>query len=448
MKKTILIFAMLSIAASSFAQSGLNARSMGMAGAYNSLALGSEVSRWNPANLGLPFQHEFAQMASEHPFWPRSPKMSIDFAKFAVSLGNNSLNLDLYNKYFSKSYFDANEYWDAAAKNDIIGAFDDDLQGFLNLQATAFAVSYMRFAFAVNTFSYTKVRLPQDFVTIPLKGLGAAPLPIENMEGEAIAATEFAFSTSKVLYEWDYFDYFSLGATFKYFLGHEYATLDRADGTILSNQDSIAVNGDYRLLVAFPFDDRGKGGDGVGLDLGAAAIMGEKLVLGLTLSNIVGSINFGEVEEQIGTIALNEPGVSQDELDNFGDYIDSVMVQTEETYISPDIIRYAMPKVLTLSANYRVKPWIIVEADYQQGLNNTAGGTTTPRLAIGTEIGYLKFLPWRFGLAFGGLQGTTIATGFGLKLGPFQMDFAVAGQRGLFNGSKGVNFAIAPRLTF
>ncbi|MBC8278631.1 MAG: hypothetical protein H8E46_10405, partial [FCB group bacterium] len=99
-------------------------------------------------------------------------------------------------------------------------------------------------------------------------------------------------------------------------------------------------------------------------------------------------------------------------------------------------------------ASYQFYPWLLVAADYQQGLNHTAGGTTIPRLALGAEFSKVKILPLRLGLALGGIQGTTIAAGFGLNLGAFQLDFAMAGQRGLFNGSKGVNFAISPRLTF
>ena len=447
MKKILAISSILIFTASVFAQPGLNARSMGMAGAYGCMARGSEVIQWNPANLGFPSRHQLDRMASPHPYWPVNPDMSFDLASFAVSIGNNSLNLDLYNEYFTKSYFEQHDVWDDEAKDQILSAFDDELRGFNNLRLTELALSYQRFAFSISSFSYTSLMIPQNLLTVPLQGLGTDPLPLD-FEGEMIAATEIAFSTSKVLYEWDYFDYFALGATFKYFIGHAYFSVDDADGTVLSNEDTLSVNGTYKILTAFPFDDRGKGGDGVGLDLGAAAIVGENLTLGVSFNNLVGSINFGEVEEGYGSIALNESGLSQDEFDHFGEYIDSVAVTTDTTYISPEIIRYKLPKSLNFSASYQLNPWLLVEADYQQGLNNTAGGTTIPRLALGTEITKLKILPLRFGFALGGIQGTTIATGFGLRLGAFQLDFAMAGQRGLFNGSKGINFAISPRLTF
>jgi len=430
------------------AQVGLNGRSMGMAGAYGCMARGSEAVKWNPAVLGLPFKEDHRRMSRPHKYWPVAPLFSLDLASLGISICNNSLNLDLYNEYFSRSYFDKNEIWDDPAKAEIMSAFDDDFFGFSNMQVTGMAFSYEKFAFSVSSFFYTNLKVPRNVLTAPLQGLGAAPLLIKNAEGEMIGGTEFAISTAKVLYEWDYFDYFCLGATFKYFLGHAYSKLKEAEGTVISNEDTLSVNGSYELLTALPFNDRGKGGDGVGLDLGAAAIVGERLTLGVALSNLVGSINFGEVEEQTGTINLNESGLNQDYFDNFGQYLDSIAVKTDTTYIAAEIIKYIMPKAVVLSANYRLLPYLTVEADYHQGLNNTAGGTTIPRLALGTEISYIKFLPLRFGVAVGGLQGLTLAAGFGVKAGCFQMDFAAAGQSGLFNRSKGINFAVSPRISF
>ena len=139
--------------------------------------------------------------------------------------------------------------------------------------------------------------------------------------------------------------------------------------------------------------------------------------------------------------------MNQDEFDNFGDYLDSVAVDNDTSFASGEDLSYALPKSITLSGTYRLNPKITVEADYQQGLNNTAGGTTTPRLAAGAEARFLSSLPIRFGFALGGIQGTALAFGFGLDLKAYQLDFGFAYQRGLFYGSKGINFALSQRIT-
>ena len=431
--KKILIITLMLLPLAVYSQTGLNARSMGMAGAYQSMSRGAEVCRWNPANL----------------FLPQSPKFTMDFASPAISLGNNSINLDLYNSYFSKDYFDEHGSWDQNAKNDILSYFDNDFSGFSNFQATALAFSYEQYAFAWNYFSYSNIHFPQDLVRVPLEGLSTDAYYFNDIDGEAIAGAEIAFSTAKVLHpDWELLSHFSVGATFKYLVGMSYFKVNSAEATVISNQDSAFIDGNYNLYFSYPPDDRGKAGDGVGLDLAAAGMIGDKITLGLTISNLVGTINFGEIEEIQGTIYLNEPGLNIDELDDFEDYLDSIAVTEDTVFISPEIVRYILPKSFLLSANYRWKPWMIVEADYHQGLNNVAGGTTTPRLAVGTEIRYLPYLPVRLGFALGGLQGTTLAAGIGLDLKHYRLDIAVAGQRGLFDKSKGINIALSQRIVF
>jgi hypothetical protein len=438
MKKLNLLIALLLFATSAFCQTGLTARSMGMAGAYQSRALGPDATRWNPANLALPEEPTISLI------------LPVFIPSFAMSIGNNSLNLDLYNNYFSQEYFDQHpDGWDDAAIDQILSNFDNDFRSFNQMHFTVLGASYKQFAFAVNGFIYSKLRLPKTLFEIPFQGFGTDPIPFSNVEGEVIAASEFALSVAKTLHpDWDMVDHFSVGATFKYFYGFAYAKVEDAQGVVMSSDDSITVNGNYRLLKAIPMNDIGSPGDGVGLDLGASAKIGKKLTLGLAFNNLVGSINFGDVEETQGSISVNEPGINIDELDNFGDYIEDVSNSTDTTFTCPEVVRYYLPKVITLSANYRLTKRLILEADYQQGLNNTAGNSTTPRLAFGGEFRYVPLLPLRFGFSMGGMEGTMLAAGFGLDFKIYQIDFAAAGNQGLFNSSKGVFVAMSQRINF
>lgn len=432
MKRMILILAVLIPCAASWSQPSFNARSMGMGGAYHGMARGADVSWWNPANLALPDQ----------------PKITVDIVNFGLTLGNNSLNLEFYNDYFSKDYFDENERWDDAAKAEIISRFDDDFKGYLRVQATPIAVSYQQFAFAVNSFAYSNILAPQNLVVVPLEGLGTEPVPLDA-DGEGVVGTEIAMSVAKVLHpNVELIKFFSVGATFKYFIGHAYFKVEEATGSIQSSEDSLKINGHYTLLLAAPFDDVGKGGDGVGLDLGAVAKISDKLTFGLSLNNIIGAINFGEVEARYAEISYNEPGINIDNLDRFGDFLEEVEEDSIEEFRYTKSTKYKLPKNMVISANYRYNHWLTLEADYQQGLNETAGCSKTPRLALGTEIRYLKFLPFRIGFALGGYQRSTFAIGFGLDLNVYKLDIGLASQRGLFAKSKGINFALSQRLQF
>jgi hypothetical protein len=431
MKKILFVIGIILPTAFCVAQTGFSARSMGLAGAYQGMSRGAEVSMWNPANLAL----------------PNAPHLTVDFLNIGTSLGNNSFSVSLYNQYFSQSYFSAHDMWDQAAKNAIIEEVPSDgLKLFSRTHITLLGVSRDNLALAVNSFAYVDLNLPQDLVAVPLEGLGEEPVDLTDIDGEAIAGTEIALSYAREIpVRWRWAENFTVGGSVKYYIGHAYAVIEEAGGTALSNADSIGVEGSYLVKLVEPWDDKGKTGHGFGLDLGAAVNVNKRLSFGLSLHNIFGSIKFKGCEVSEGSYSFHEPGLDQDEFDNFEAYFDS---STTETYDSNETLTYVLPKSFLLSGIYQLNEKITLEADYHQGLNNTAGSSTTPRLAVGAEFNYVKWLPTRLGLALGGVQGTTLACGFGLHFGAYQLDFGIAGQRGLFNHSKGVNFAFSQRLAF
>ena len=412
-------------------QTGYSARSMGMAGAYQGMAAGADAPFWNPANLAM----------------PGSPRLSVDLLNFGISVGNNRFDLSLINEYFSKSYFATHDMWDDQAKKAIVGEISEDgIRLFNRMHATALAFSFDKYAVAINAFAYVDVKLPEELVKIPLQGLGQEQEDLTDVDGEAIFGTEITFSGAqafKLNTEW--LDTIRVGGTFKYLTGYNYAVLNDAGGTILSNSDSIAIEGTYKLYHVNPSDDKGSTGHGVGIDLGAAAVINENLSVGFSIHNVFGSIKFKGREEYWGSYSFHEPGLNQDEFDNLGSYFDS---SATEQFTSNRKTTYTLPKSFLLSGTYRINPQVIVEMDYHQGLNNVAGGTTKPRLSAGTELRYLKWLPTRFGIGLGGIQGSTLAFGLGADLGAYQLDFGIAGQRGLFNHSNGINFAMSQRLVF
>jgi hypothetical protein len=415
------------------AQTGYNARSVGMAGAYQGMARGSEAVNWNPANLGL----------------PDNPNLSVEFLGVGLLLGNNSINVSLYNNYFSQDYFDQEGSWDSQAKSEILEHFPDHgFRGYNRAQFTAIAGSYRQFALSINSVAYADLRLPRELFAVPLLGLETEPIYLNDAWGEAVVATEIAFSGAQAIdLGWDKVQAFSVGGTVKYLLGHGYARIEEAGALLVSNQDSIAVDGHYRTLQAGFLTDEGGAGQGFALDLGAVAQVNEKLSVGLALTNLVGFIRFGSSEESQGNFWFHQPGLNLDEFDNFEDYMDSVTVE-DDTTVAAGEIKYRLPAALSLSGTYKLNPQMTLELDYHQGLNRAAGGTTTPRVALGTEIRKLDFLPMRCGLALGGVQGSTFAIGLGLDLKHYQLDFSAANQKGFFNHSTGLSYALSQRILF
>ena len=433
MKKLTIIFALLILSGSADAQPGFNARSMGMAGAYHCMARGAEVNWWNPANLAL----SNSEMNG-----------TVDLGNFGLSLGNNSFNVKLFNDYFSEDYFDANDVWDQEAKDAILNSIpDDDFRGFLRTQMTIFGFSYKKFALSINSFVYSDIRLPKQIFSTGLNGVGTEQIPFDGVETEAIAGGDVSLSVAKEMHpEWKYTKFLAVGTTFRYLHGQSYGKITEGNGSVLLDSEEIDINGYYQAIYAVPDDDKGDYGDGVGLDLGAVGKVDDRLTVGISLINLIGVINFNNMEGKEGSFNFIEPGLNIDELDNIEDYLDSLSVTTEDSFIIHE--KYILPKYLLMSGNYRLTQKIVVELDYQQGLNKSVGGSTNPRLALGTEMRFLRFLPLRLGFALGGVQGTTLAAGFGLNFKYYKLDFGIAGQRGLFNKSKGINFGLSQRIYF
>ena len=303
MKKAIIMASLLAFSLPALSQPGYNARSMGMAGAYLGMARGAEAGSWNPANLAL----------------EDNPGFSVDFLGAGLLLANNGINIKLYNDYFSQEYFDANGSWDEQAKNQILDFIPDGgFTGYSRAQITALAVSYRQFALQISGIANSDLRLPKDLFSIPLTGVATEPTYMEDGWGESVLATEVALSGAHSLQVGGgKLKQFCVGGTVKYLIGHAYASIEDAEAMAVSNQDSVALDGHYRALQAGLFADNGGTGQGFALDLGAAAQVNEKLSLGLTLANIIGTLRFGSGEESQGSFYFHQPGLNIDEFDNF-----------------------------------------------------------------------------------------------------------------------------------
>ena len=83
--KIILLLIILWTPGSLRAQSGIG---LGFGEAYSTFARGSEAIFWNPANLG--FRNEGL------------PSFTVSLYSIRVNIGQNSINLDLFNEFFTE----------------------------------------------------------------------------------------------------------------------------------------------------------------------------------------------------------------------------------------------------------------------------------------------------------------------------------------------------------
>lgn len=397
-----------------FCQTGLsNARSFGLGGAYTALASGVDAARWNPANLGL---HQ-------------APNFSIHFASFGAGVYNNAFSkgdYDLYN----------GAYLNAGRKTEILSRLPADGWRFNFAGETdLFGFSYRHCAVAVGLDFASDARLARDFLDLILNGNKLnRRYNFSGTGGGGLAMLSVGFSYGRSLrapFLKDQLKKFSAGGTVKYLRGLASAEVVDATGSMITKLEGFF--GDARATVR-----RSTGGNGLALDLGAAAMVNDRLSLGLSLRHALGFIHWrrNAKEYKYGVAADSLTAV---EWASAG--ADSVIQHHAKTRDLAAGFTQRLPAAIHIGASYN-QGRVLLSGELVQGFENRLNASTTPELRLGAEAHFLKYLLPRLGLSLGGNRSASSAIGVGLVAGSFQADVAVGTWGGILPfQSKGLGFA-------
>lgn len=403
----LIILLALGFLTEAYAQRGLsNARSVAMGGAYTALARGVESPTWNPANLGLKAHKVYR----------------LNLFSFGLGIHNNSFSKKQYNLYNGAFLTEQD-------KVDILNSIPDNGLAFdINSEVQALGLSFGSFALTSSGYAVSDFSLSKDIADILLNGNDFnRTYDLGNSSGEGYVISSFALSKA-FTFPLKAFQQFSVGFSAKYLVGFAYGNVKEATSTFTTDVDGI--HGAGRLVL-----DRSFGGSGFGLDLGAAAKLNRNLTASFGLSNVFGKINWSN-ETKRTTFTFSADSVSVQRIADTD--LDSVIVNDEET-VDIDGFSTNLPKQMRLGLSHSSKK-LTLAFDYTQGLSAGPGVSTKPRLAFGSELKVISFLPLRAGIAFGGDNGVSTGAGFGLDLGLSSWNFAIASRDGAFSG-KGVHFA-------
>jgi hypothetical protein len=89
---------------------------------------------------------------------------------------------------------------------------------------------------------------------------------------------------------------------------------------------------------------------------------------------------------------------------------------------------------------------MLMEIDYNQGLNNSLGNSTIPRFSLGTEWRLIPILPLRTGITVGGGDQFRWAFGFGLDVWVMSLDVGTENFGMLFSPKSFSMFSLAAGL--
>lgn len=397
----LILLCIMSLSTDARAQLGVsNARSVGMGGAYTALARGVEAPAWNPANLAI----------------SSSKKYHFNLISVGIGFHNNS---------FSKKYYDLynGQYLSDADKQDILSRIPaQGLRGDFDTEVQAMGFAVGHFAFTASGLATSDFVLSKDIVELILYGNEfERAYNIGDTDGEGWGISSYAVSAG-FSFPTYLFKEFSVGASIKYLRGHAFGKVREAETTLITDIDGVHGNG--RVVI-----DRALGGSGFALDLGSAARLDKNWTIGARISNVINFINWSSDTKRF-TYVFTADSISVKQIDDTD--IDSVFIDSDEE-VDIESFTTTMPRQLRLGIARTMKNFVLA-IDYIQGLQKAAGVSTTPKLAVGSELRLVPFFPVRGGLAVGGRSGFASSLGFSIDFSVFTWDFAVANKGGLFSG--------------
>ncbi len=405
---TLLIVSLVLMAGSGpSAASGLsNARAIGMAGAYTSLAAGYDCPSFNPANLGFESHRQ----------------NGLQLFGVGISISNNSFSLDDYNSYTGATLSES----DKQELLDKIPA--EGLKLVADAEASALAVGLNNFAISFSGIGAADINLGRAPLELLLQGNTMNDtIDLSDAYGEGFALASFNISYGRLLYT-NIDRQLSVGGTFRYLRG-------------LGYEEIIELNGEAATL-ATGFEGEGSlvartatGGHGFAVDLGAALKLNQIYTVGLIFNNFLSVIKWNQNTEehryqfQFDTLTV----VNMDR--------DSIIISSDTTIgIGP--FSSHMPASLKAGLA-KTNGKLLWALDWEQGFRRMAGSSPTPRISAGAEYRIASSLPIRAGMAIGGRQGTTFAGGLGFDFSRFYLDLAAANYKALVGpAGKGLNFAV------
>jgi hypothetical protein len=415
-KASVVIFALI-FSEPAFAESiGLNARAIGLGGAYSALARDNEAPAWNPANLGL----------------SDGGNMTIRFFNAGLKLKNNGLSLAQYNEYTGRLLDDSDK------ENLIESIPENGLTLDLGAEASAFDFSIGNFALTQKAVGYSSMTMARDPIALLFLGnVVMRKVEISDTHGESYALGDVALSYGRAIDNWQGGE-LSIGASLHYLRGLAYAGVIGADGGVTTTDTGFVGAGSLKLRTAL-------GGNGWSSDIGLALHFENNWYFSAVWRNLYSSIKWNsENEEHLFSFAM-EPVTAED---YFLEGQDDSLVNTTDTSYASDEFCSKVPPSINFGLARKCRN-LTYSLEWQQTLFNGSGAAVNPRIAAGLEYRLWRFLPLRTGVGFEGGQGGLYSIGLGLHRGPYAFDlgFASSGSP-LPSSSKGFRMAISMGLKF
>lgn len=432
---------------------------LSMARNFVASARGLEAIGTNPANLALGDNDRTVTFT----FLP----------SFGLNFGSDFIHYDIYNDYFTGVDTGGGRigrYLSDTDKENILTLFPDGIaETHAEIELRLFGLTIHTntlgsLGFAITERMAFQFDLPRDYARFAFYLLDTTGY-VYDFSGTDVRGwwlRDYSLSYARMLPDFPFVSKLAAGLTLKLVHGFGYVGTDHYSAQLVSRRDASVLSS-YRIEGSLDFLVRRSGidamgedgasfspfpapaGTGFGVDFGLSGELLPGVRAAMSITDI-GSISWTRnIREQIGkgSFSITKPNIQaqRDSAENAikGDQRDG------EEFSTP------LPTALRIGGSLRLDetgwtPWIpgtlLVALEYHQGFNKAPGNTTRPRLAMGLEYRFLKFLPIRTGLGFGGLDRFNWAFGFGLDFGAFTFDLGTENFAMLFTPNSFDQFSL------
>lgn len=366
----------------------------GMAGAGAALATGSEAAHANPALLG----------GRAGQGW------SARLLGVGAGVGNNAIGRQLYERANGATL-------DEADKQALLSAIPrGGLVGHGRVDLGAFALRRGGLAVGASGLAEATTNVPRDIFELLLYGNAHADsLLFDGARGEAIALASAGISAGVPVAQLP-MGRVSVGMTVRLLRSFGYARLLESGGSL--HTGDIGSHGEAQLALL-----HARGGDGYGLDLGAALESPGGWRLSLAVSNVAAALELREGATR------REYTVSTDTLsvESLADGDGGELYRSTESSVALGGLAVSLPRVAHVSLG-RQGQRLRWAADLELRTGSTPLAQLPPRVALGAEWSATGWLPLRVGLSGGGALGRSAAAGLGLRLGWMRLDLSASAE--------------------
>jgi len=394
------------IAVPAAAQVPLTPRALGLGNGYVAAARGAESLWQNPANLGLP--------GTSH--W--------SFNVPTLAVGADILGLDVGDVADLVDYDNQTEARRDELLDQIPGTGTDVRA---ELRVPLISAQIRHFAVGVSYNTLGNHTLQRDFVDLLLFGFQPQPgrynINPQLTQGFRATYVDVAAAYGRRI-PVSLTGALSAGATVHYYRGSGIMRSGIVRVDTLRN--GVGIPNDIRVTYAGVKDE---GGNGLGLDLGAAFQPMPNLTFSASVSNVLNTFEWGG-GRTVKSVALTSAdyvnGDVQDILDRYdaseADYVEGSAPLAVQGLANDLAFETDLPRTLRAGAAFEPRPGTLLSAGYTGDLGDSrTGGLWDQSLGVGVQQ-RLAFLSARVGLA-SNLEDGTLLSG-GLSLGPLHLGVA------------------------